>query len=84
MPGKNADVAYRNRSPYGWSVASYLLRFQWQDENRRNLNRRCLAWENTIILRAEDRNDAYVKVVDLAKQNAGGGMHEDGGQRKGT
>ncbi len=84
MPSKNTKVAHRNRSPYGWWVAAYLLRFEREGENRRNLSRRCLAWENTIIVRARDRNQAYAKAVEIGRQNAGGEMHEETGQRKGT
>src|SRR6478672_13717402 len=53
MTQRKADqVPFRNRSPYGWWIATYLERFEYDDENKRNSGRRCLAWENTVLIRA--------------------------------
>lgn len=64
------NVAYRNQSPYGWWIASYVERAAWDDDPNPAPNSRCLAWENTIILQAPDRDAAYEKAIQLA---TGGG-----------
>jgi len=60
---KRGNVPYKNRSPEGWWIASYVERFEYYDENVSNLNRRCLAWENTILIQAADREEAYRKAL---------------------
>jgi uncharacterized protein DUF4288 len=84
MKKRSREPSHRNRGPYGWWLSSYLLRLQYADENRSNPNRRCLAWENTIILRADDRQAAYAKAIRLGQENAGGEMREVATGRKGT
>jgi hypothetical protein len=64
---RSSRIPYRNRSPYGWWIASYLERFEYYDEPKGNLSRRCLAWENTIILKARNREDAYRKAVAASR-----------------
>jgi hypothetical protein len=64
---KRKVIPYRNRSPHGWWVASYLVRFEYEDEDKDNLNRRCLAWENTIIIKAKNRDQAYQKAVKVGQ-----------------
>jgi hypothetical protein len=60
----------RNHSPVGWYVASYLLRFTELSDRRKNdPEKRFLSWENTILIKADNLNDAYEKVVKLAKQH---------------
>ncbi|MDG4596694.1 MAG: DUF4288 domain-containing protein [Candidatus Contendobacter sp.] len=61
-------IPYRNHSPYGWWIASYIERAAWDDEPNPAPNSRCLAWENTIILQAPDREAAYEKAIALASQ----------------
>ena len=60
---KPAKIAYRNCSPYGWWVASYIERFEWKSDDRSKPNRRCLAYENTILIKAPDRESAYKKAL---------------------
>ncbi|MGH9826138.1 MAG: hypothetical protein ACREDR_23150, partial [Blastocatellia bacterium] len=59
--GRKKEVPSWNRSPSGWWVASYLERFEFEDEEKKNLNRRCVAWENTIIIKARNREEAFRK-----------------------
>jgi Domain of unknown function (DUF4288) len=66
-PAKS-EIPFQNRSPTGWWIASYLLRFEFNDEDRNNLNRRCTAYENTLILQANDRDEAFRKATRLGKQ----------------
>jgi len=56
-----------NRSPTGWYIASYLLRFvelEWSD--RDDPEARFLAWENTKLVRADSFDEAYEKAVGFA------------------
>jgi hypothetical protein len=48
----------RNISPYGWWVASYIERLEWKADGPPKPNARCLAWENTILIQANDREGA--------------------------
>ena len=38
------NIAYRNQSPYGWWIASYVEMAAWDDEPNPAPNSRCLAW----------------------------------------
>lgn len=67
---KEGSIPYRNRNHSGWWVASYIIGFEIDNENKKNLNRKCLAWENTILIQAEDREEAYRKSVKIGKFNA--------------
>ncbi len=60
----------KNVSPVGWYVASYILRFVELDrEDKDDLDGRFLTWENTIIVKANDLNEAYEKTVTIAKEH---------------
>lgn len=59
---KSKDV-----SPVGWYIASYLQRFVFIGEDNENPAKRYSAWENTIIVRANDPDEAYKKAVKQAK-----------------
>ena len=63
-------IPHRNHSPYGWWIASYILRAAWDDEPNPNPNSRCVAWVNTIILQAPDREAAYAKAIALGSQSS--------------
>ena len=65
-PRHSVLLNYRNRSPHGWWIGSYVERYEFNDEDRSNLNRRCDAYENTVILKAKNREEAYRKLVALA------------------
>lgn len=55
----------RNCSPHGWWIGAYIERFEFNDEDRTNPKRRCLAHENTVLLQAKDRDEAYRKLIEL-------------------
>ena len=78
------QIPYRNKSPYGWWIAAYIQRFEYYDEDRKNSDRRCLAWENTIILQAKDRNEAYRKGGRFGSQANGQEMWQSDSGRKGA
>jgi hypothetical protein len=70
MPRK-ATVPWRNRSPYGWWLASYIVRLEFRGESPRSLRARCLAWENTIIVRGKSRDAAYRRALTVGKLGTG-------------
>ncbi|CAN5344592.1 hypothetical protein BH10PLA2_BH10PLA2_20280 [soil metagenome] len=75
-------VHYANTSPHGWWVASYIERFEYEYEDKTNLKRRCLAWENTILIKASNRAVAYRKAEKLGKLSEGSeGWHADTGRK---
>lgn len=54
----------KNVSPVGWYVGSYIVRFvELNDDRNNDLENKFLAWENTIIVQAENLDAAYDKVV---------------------
>jgi hypothetical protein len=60
----------KNVSPVGWYYASYLLRFvELDDEERNDPEGRFLAWENTVIVKADSLDSAYAKVEKIAKEH---------------
>ena len=77
-------VPYRNRSPFGWWIASYLERFEYYDEDKRNLSRRCLAWENTVIIRARTREQAYRKALAVRRLSNGHEASHSDTKRRGA
>jgi hypothetical protein len=55
-------------SPVGWYVGSYLLRFiELEALTNEELEQRFLAWENTAIVKAGSFDEAYEKLVAVAK-----------------
>jgi len=60
-------IPHRNISSYGWWLVSYIERAAWDDTPNPSPNSRCLAWENTIIIKAPNREAAYKKAIKLAK-----------------
>jgi len=63
-------------SPVGWYLASILMRLEWDDEDKHNLNRRCKAWENTILIKANSPSEAYSKAMKLGKLDEEGEVWE--------
>ena len=59
----------KNISPVGWYVGSYLIRFiELSEEGSEDLENRFLTWENTIIVKASNLEEAYDKVVKVANE----------------
>ncbi len=57
----------KNLSPVGWYVTSYVLRFvALADDDNDDPDARFLTWENTIIVKAKDLDEAYDKTVAIA------------------
>lgn len=60
----------RNTSPVGWYVASYLLRFVELD--RKDIDdpeAKFMTWENTVLIKANDLDEAYDKTVRIAEES---------------
>ena len=61
----------KNCSPVGWYVASYLQRFiEIGRKGNGYPSRRFLAWENTVLIKAKDLDEAYAKVVKIGRAKA--------------
>lgn len=59
----------QNVSPVGWYVASYLIRFvELARKDIEDPEARFLSWENTVLIRAGDLDEAYDKCVALARE----------------
>jgi hypothetical protein len=63
------SVPQRNRSPYGWWLATYLARFELRGAAPHNSRSRCLVWESTVLVRAKTREAAYRSALRLARSN---------------
>jgi len=73
----NKEIPYRNKAAYGWWIASYMQRMQWHDSPAPSERSRCIAWENTILIQAADREAAYEKAVSIGSQDGGEFQNED-------
>jgi hypothetical protein len=59
---------HKDRSPVGWYVGSYLLRFVELDGSGTALARqRFLSWENTVLVKARSPGHAYTKVQKIGR-----------------
>jgi hypothetical protein len=54
-------ISSRNKSPYGWWIASFIERFH--EGKIGHENKQYLAWENTILIKAKTRDQAYAKAI---------------------
>ena len=60
----------KNISPVGWYVGAYLIRFiEIEEAGNFDLEKKFLSWENTVIVRANDLDEAYEKIEQIAKSN---------------
>ncbi len=57
----------KDLSSVDWYIATYIHRFKIIGKNDNDLNKRCLAWENTILIKATNPDDAYKKAIKEAK-----------------
>ena len=79
---RSPKVPYANRNHTGWWIASFIERFEYYGENKANLNRRCLAWENTILIKAPNREVAYRKAVVRGRLSHGNeGVNSSSGRK---
>ena len=58
----------RDTSPVGWYVGSYLVRFiELNATGNDDADGEFLAWENTVLVRADSFDEAYSKVEAQAR-----------------
>jgi len=61
----------KNTSPVGWYVATYVLRFvELSEPGNDDPDRKFQSWENTILVKASDLDDAYDKVCMFAAKES--------------
>ncbi|MDU0355284.1 DUF4288 domain-containing protein [Paraglaciecola aquimarina] len=59
-----------NNSPIGWYIASYVIRFiEIEDGASNNPDKKFLVWENSILVKASNKSEAYDKTVNFACEN---------------
>ena len=77
MP-QRSEVPHRNRNHSGWWIYGEVE--YWVSKRQKKLlpGSRCLVWENTRLIRANDRNDAYRKA--LKRSSAGYPSKTNGGE----
>lgn len=76
MPNK-PEIPFRNRSPFGWWVYRELE--QWIPDPK-SKKKKCLVWENTRIIQAKTREEAYEKAKRLGAE--GNPRKTEGGRWK--
>ena len=60
----------KNVAPYGWYVGAYLLRFiELTEVGNDDPEKRFLSWENTVLVKAKDLDEAYDKIVKLGMES---------------
>lgn len=60
----------KNISPVGWYIGTYLARFiENEDSSNNDLEARFATWENTVIVKAEDLEEAYDKVEKIGVEH---------------
>jgi hypothetical protein len=66
MPRKS-QVPWRNRSPSGWWFFREIQ--QWVSTRQKKLTpkSRCLVWENTRIIKAKNRDEAFEKAMRMGE-----------------
>jgi hypothetical protein len=58
-----------DNSPVGWYVGSYLLRFvELNETGNDDPDASFLVWENTIIVQADNLEEAFQKVASVGRQ----------------
>lgn len=61
----------RNISPVDWYVGTYLSRFiEIEEELNNDPEKRFATWENTVIVRAANLDEAYEKVEKIGVEHA--------------
>ena len=66
------------KSPVNWYIAGILLRIEVGKTDLKNEIRRCDAWENQILIKAENPEQAYKKAVEFGKLEASEYLNTDG------
>ena len=60
----------KNVSSVGWYVGSYLIRFvELEEQGNYDLERRFHSWENTVLVKAKNLEEAFEKIEKIAKSD---------------
>lgn len=58
----------KSLSHVGWYIGSFLIRFiELDDKNNQDPERRFLAWENVVLIKADSFDEAYEKLIKRAE-----------------
>ncbi|MBV9636660.1 MAG: DUF4288 domain-containing protein [Methylobacteriaceae bacterium] len=58
----------KNRSPVGWYVGSYMIRFiELAEEGNDDPERIFTVWENTVLVRATSIDEAFEKIERIGR-----------------
>lgn len=74
-------IPHRNRSHSGWWITSVIMRFEYYDEDKNDLKRKCKVWDNLTLIEANDRDEAYDKAIECGKVGENEAWDEDTGRR---
>ena len=66
MP-RRAKVAFRNKNHSGWWVFREVEQWVSKRQVKLSENSRCLVWENTRLICARSRDEAYQKAMRLGR-----------------
>jgi hypothetical protein len=64
---KKSKIAYRNRNHTGWWIFCEVEQWVSKRQKRLSSKSRCLVWENTRLIRAKSREEAYRKALKLGR-----------------
>jgi hypothetical protein len=76
---KKSKIAMRNQNWTGWWIFQAVQQWVSKAQKKRKLSSksRCRVWENTVLIRAKDRNEAYRKAMKIGRLRYGG-KHDKG------
>lgn len=61
----------KNKSPIGWYLGSYLLRFiELKNKRNNDPEERFTSWENTVLVKAKTIESAYSKIERIGRKNS--------------
>jgi Domain of unknown function (DUF4288) len=61
-------ITHSQVSPVGWYVASYIHRFVVVGEDNERESKRFEVWENTVLISASSREEAYDKAILIGRK----------------
>ncbi len=74
----SAEKSEVNISPVDWYIAGILLRFEVVNEQKTNLESRCIAWENQHLVKAKNPEQAYKKALKIGQESESEYVNTDG------
>ena len=62
-----SKIPFQNRSKSGWWVCCEVQQWVSRRQGKLTDNSRCLVWENTRLIRARNRDEAFRKAIRLGR-----------------